>query len=183
MIIPPALCAETSPGPPNKLAPRYLSEASVSWYVCIVVWRSLHARHREPQVVRTNPFSSFVGLLANKEFPRSPIRSRESPTSTAKALGLGQFHDDRRVFRLPPTTDPDNSWPISGDRFDPRTCYSARKRAVPRALSLIGSYRLAGMARSHVPRPVLISTDLWSAVPTATLRAVHDRTANGVRWE
>ena len=100
MIIPPALCAETSPGPPNKLAPRYLSEASVSWYVCTVVWQSLRAQYREPQVVRTNPFSSFVGLLANKEFPRSPIRSRGGG-----GAGGGKGEGERRGGSCPSGVD------------------------------------------------------------------------------
>lgn len=84
-----------------------------------------------------------------------------------------------QVFRLPWTTDLDNSQPISGDRFDPRTCYSAPKRTVSRVLSLIGSYRLVRMTRSHVQRLVLISTDLWSAVQTATFHAERDKMANG----
>ena len=78
MIISPALCTRLASGHGiNSLQDTW--EASVSWYVCTVAWQSLR-RVREPQVVRTNPFSSFVGLLANKEFPRSPIRSRGQGT-------------------------------------------------------------------------------------------------------
>lgn len=59
---------ESSPKARNKLTPRYLRGECLALRVQLSARRSLH-RDCQPQVVRTNPFSSFVGLPANKEFP------------------------------------------------------------------------------------------------------------------
>jgi len=51
---------ERGSGTRNKLSRRDTCRLSVWGYVCSAVRRSLH-RDCKPQVVRTNPFSSFVG--------------------------------------------------------------------------------------------------------------------------